>query len=213
MSINSSTVPAALSLHVKPYAEGAANAYKTESRSRLTRFVNIACALGKAYVHHSAVKPGNNHATLTCEVSDVATAVWNMTPEALRSEKGDTKADGITYESIKQYTTYCNGLIREGSSKYNEKIALACRKGDVPAAMKAFDEAGLGSVKAVQSYLYPPKGGNDGGKARKPFEKVASFVKGLDLKPNALAQAIVRGLSDEQRTALVALLAKAKAKA
>ena len=193
---------AALSTELKVFAEGAHAAHKTQERSALSVFANIACAIGKCYVNHSAVRPGENQARLTVEIVDIATAMHKALPE------GST----LEFTTLKQYSTYANRFINEGSGKYTEALALAARRGSAADMVAAFDKAGLGSVKKIQTMLYPPKGSNDGGKTKKPYEKVATFVKGLNVKPAAFAQALIKGLKGTpELTALVAALAKVKA--
>lgn len=189
----------ALSLELKTFAEGAHNANAGMERSALALFANVSCAVGTCYVKHSAVRSGENQSRLTVELVDIASAIHKALPE------GST----LTFNTLKQYATYANRFISEGSSKYTEVLALAARRGSPSDLVKAFDKAGYKNVKAIQTFLYPPKGGNDGGKTRKPYEKVSTFVKGLGLSPSAFASALLKALKDTpELTALKAQLAK-----
>jgi hypothetical protein len=202
MTTNTSAVDT-LALELKTFAEGAHNANAGVERSALALFANVACAVGTSYVKHGVTRPGENQQRLGVEIVDIATALHKALPD------GST----LAFATVKQYATYANRFIAEGSGKYTEALALASRRGSPADLVKAFDKAGFKSVKAIQTFLYPPKGGNDGAKTRKPYEKLASFVKGLDLKPATLAKTIVRGLSEAELAALKAELAKVKAKA
>jgi hypothetical protein len=156
--------------------------------------------VGVCYVKHSAVRSGENQARLTIELADVASALHKNLPADCE----------LSAKSVKFYCTWANRLVSEGSTKYAEKVALAARRGSPADVTSELAKLSLTSVSKVRNHLYPQRGTNDT-KPKSPAVRVATFVKGLELKPNTLAKALIKGLDKGQLAALKAELAKVKA--
>ena len=152
----------------KAFIQGAAAAIAANERQELAFFSNLLCLMGKAWAQHSAVRPGSNKTSLTIKLEDIAIAAYSALPQELKTPEvprdGKREANqfyGVTFSTVKQYLSTASTMVATHGKRYNEKLSLAARAGNVPDTMKALDAMGLRSIRGARALGAKPKGTKD----------------------------------------------------